>query len=127
MASLHISSSSGVCSGQFSQLVGLTCYAKKNRNLTLGLCGFSENRESDGSSDVDAGAVVLFTCGHHFTQSTFTNVVLTNTVGEIGAGSSHLAVGKLPSTAALLQQYYTRQGFLPLACPKCVLNALHAQ
>lgn len=80
---------------------------------------------TDGTSTVDAGAVVLFTCGHHYTQATFTSSVLSNTLEEISS-SSHLASGKLPSTATLLQQYYTRQGLLPLACPKCVINVLRA-
>ncbi|KAL8577369.1 hypothetical protein ACOMHN_038273 [Nucella lapillus] len=73
----------------------------------------------------EEGAVVLFTCGHHFTQTTFTHVVLATALQELGTGSSSLATGcKLPATASLLQQYYRRHGPLPLACPKCVLNVL---
>ncbi|KAK7102561.1 hypothetical protein V1264_020760 [Littorina saxatilis] len=74
------------------------------------------------SHDAEAGAVVLFTCGHHFSQSAFNNVVLATSLQKLGAGSSD----KLPATAALLQQYYGREGLLPLACPKCVLNVLRA-
>ena len=85
--------------------------------------------EGDGSStDVEVGAVVLFTCGHHFTRATFTSGALAGSLQELGGGSSHLlpTSGKLPATAALLQQCYRRQGLLPLACPKCVLHVLRA-
>ena len=71
--------------------------------------------------------MVLFTCGHHFTRSAFSHVVLASSPQELGSGTSHLTPsGKLPATTALLQHSYSRQGLLPLACPKCVLHVLRA-
>ncbi|XP_076469360.1 uncharacterized protein LOC143299801 isoform X3 [Babylonia areolata] len=88
--------------------------------------------EGDDSDGGEPGTVVLFTCGHHFTQVAFTQVVLATSLQQLGSGSgsgSLSLVGgscKLPATASLLQQYYSRSGLLPLACPKCVLNVLTA-
>ncbi|KAJ8301898.1 hypothetical protein KUTeg_020885 [Tegillarca granosa] len=64
---------------------------------------------------------VLFTCGHFYTKKSFFDEVLVKFNRELSLGSS-----SLPESASLLTQYYSRQGLLPLACPKCVLNALHA-
>ena len=91
------------------------------------LVSLSDGGDDGSSADVEAGAVVLFTCGHHFTQSAFTDVVLATSLRELGTGTSHLTPsGKLPATVSLLQLYYRRPGLLPLACPKCVLNVLRA-
>ncbi|XP_041350104.1 uncharacterized protein LOC121369224 isoform X2 [Gigantopelta aegis] len=67
----------------------------------------------------DKSLAVLFTCGHHFTQQTFKNEVLVSLENELTDSPN-----KLPFTASLLKQYYSREGLLPLACPKCVLQAV---
>lgn len=63
---------------------------------------------------------VLFTCGHHYTRRNFMDEVMVKFNKELSQGPA-----SLPGSASLLMQYYCRQGLLPLACPKCVLNTLH--
>ncbi|XP_046583387.1 uncharacterized protein LOC124290643 [Haliotis rubra] len=84
------------------------------------------NRQNDGkdtqtdtTQPIDPDCAILFTCGHHFTRKTFTEEVLVSFDRELTEGPN-----KLPYSASVLKQYYSRQGLLPLACPKCVLNAL---
>ena len=61
---------------------------------------------------------VFFTCGHYYTRTAFEK--------ELNRFSKEMKTGqlKLPETGSLLAEYYTRKSSLPLACPKCVLNAL---
>nr|XP_022297301.1 uncharacterized protein LOC111106775 isoform X2 [Crassostrea virginica] len=73
----------------------------------------------------DTGATnhnsVLFTCGHYYTKQTFLEEVLVKFQRELAQGPA-----SLPSSAQVLVKYYSRGDLLPLACPKCVLNALHS-
>lgn len=64
---------------------------------------------------------VLFTCGHYYTKQNFLEEVLVKFQKELAHG--HASV---PSSAQVLVKYYNRGDLLPLACPKCVLNALHS-
>ncbi|XP_071082712.1 uncharacterized protein [Haliotis cracherodii] len=75
--------------------------------------------QTDTIQPDDPHSAILFTCGHHFTRTTFTDEVLVSFDRELTEGPN-----KLPYSATVLKQYYSRQGLLPLACPKCVLNAL---
>lgn len=64
---------------------------------------------------------VLFTCGHHYTRRNFMEDVTVKFNKELTEGPA-----SLPNSAAILTQYYNKQGLIPLACPKCVLNTLHS-
>ncbi|KAL5013415.1 hypothetical protein ScPMuIL_007685 [Solemya velum] len=73
-------------------------------------------------TDMDTQSnTVLFTCGHLYTKQKFVEDVLEKFTKELSHGPS-----KLPETASVLTSYYNRKGLLPMSCPKCVLNALHA-
>lgn len=63
---------------------------------------------------------VFFTCGHYYTKAAFEK--------ELSRFSREMASGqlRLPETTSLLTEYYRRKSKLPLACPKCVLNAVCA-
>ncbi|XP_029652973.1 uncharacterized protein LOC115226128 isoform X1 [Octopus sinensis] len=58
--------------------------------------------------------VVAFTCGHHFLEPSFKNDVLVN-LGHAVAKDK-----RLPRTAALLADCYSKLATVPLACPQCV-------
>lgn len=64
---------------------------------------------------------VLFTCGHYYTKQNFMEEVLVKFQKELSQGPD-----RLPNSAQVLQKYYTGSELLPLACPRCVLNALHS-
>ncbi|KAK3101004.1 hypothetical protein FSP39_000154 [Pinctada imbricata] len=66
-------------------------------------------------------AAVMFTCGHYYTKTAFIDDVLVKFHKELSQGPA-----SLPESAGILVQYYNRQGLLPLACPKCVVNAIHS-
>ena len=62
---------------------------------------------------------VFFTCGHYYTRTAFEK--------ELNRFSKEMKTDqlKLSETGSLLTEYYSRKSSLPLACPKCVLNALY--
>jgi hypothetical protein len=89
-----------------------------------GVSSSSSRASSGGDSDVTSSSganTVLFTCGHYYTKKTFMDDVLVKFNRELSQGPA-----RLPESVTVLTQYYSRQGLLPLACPRCVLNALHA-
>lgn len=74
--------------------------------------------ELDHMSQVSVNSSsVMFTCGHYFTQKLFTEEIVMKLNQE-------MTLGNMPNTGSLLVQYYNRKGFFPMACPKCVVNAL---
>ncbi|XP_063404631.1 uncharacterized protein LOC134688085 isoform X2 [Mytilus trossulus] len=75
--------------------------------------------ESRRSSSSEPNAVV-FTCGHNYTRQTFMEEIMTKFEKEITHGHT-----KLEKCGSILMQYYQRPGMLCVACPKCVVNALH--
>ena len=74
-----------------------------------------------GNDNQTYANAVLFTCGHYYTKKLFVEEVLVKFSSELSKGAV-----SLPESANVLVQYYNRQGLLPMACPKCVLNAIHA-
>ena len=79
------------------------------------------DRLDEQLDDTDQGQTTLalfFTCGHYYTKAVFKK--------EIDRFNKELKLGqvKLPESISLLTEYYSRKSSLPLACPKCVLNAL---
>ncbi|KAK6176559.1 hypothetical protein SNE40_014821 [Patella caerulea] len=71
------------------------------------------------SSEEQHQSAFFFTCGHNHPKQIFYQDVLSYFERELNSGAT-----KLPYSATLLSQYYKRQGCLPMACPKCVLNAI---
>jgi len=87
---------------------------KLSEQTTLGPLSIQEEGNCQDTN------VVLFTCGHHYTKRTFMDEIVVKFNKELSQGPN-----SLPDSATLLMQYYGRQELLPLACPKCVINAIH--
>lgn len=81
----------------------------------------SDTPSASGEGSQCANDAIVFTCGHYYSKKTFHEDILTKFNNELTALQSSL---RLPQSAALFSRYYRMDGFMPLACPKCVLNAL---
>lgn len=70
------------------------------------------------STQGHATLAVFFTCGHYYTNLSFTKEVerLENDTAVSGI--------KMSETLSLIKAYYSRKRGMPLACPRCVLGAL---
>ena len=81
----------------------------------------SRTDDVDDNGHIDRQCeAVLFTCGHHFTQQTFLQTVLPSFEANLLQAQNNL-----PHTARLLASYYRTKGYIPSACPQCVLSTLH--
>ncbi|GFO46551.1 X-linked retinitis pigmentosa GTPase regulator-like protein [Plakobranchus ocellatus] len=72
---------------------------------------------------------VVFTCGHHFSDRTFTSEAVNSLITELT--SSGPGRHQFPNTAALFKQLFSldalgsgNEVLMPSACPKCVLRGL---
>ncbi|XP_014665898.1 PREDICTED: uncharacterized protein LOC106807903 [Priapulus caudatus] len=75
-------------------------------------------QETDGS-DADDRQVALFSCGHNFARHVFADAVLGKLERSL-QGNAHVPA----QTAQLIVSMYKAPGFVPLACPDCVLREL---
>ncbi|XP_052092114.1 uncharacterized protein LOC127728604 isoform X1 [Mytilus californianus] len=79
-----------------------------------------ENLHMSRRSSSSEPNAVVFTCGHNYTRQIFIEEIMTKFEKEITDGHT-----KLERCGSILMQYYQRPGMLCVACPKCVVNALH--
>lgn len=66
---------------------------------------------------------VAFTCGHHYDRRTFQNNTMSQWQGIMGK----LPVPLPTSAEVFTTQYSKGEGFLPMACPRCVHSSLHLE
>ena len=66
---------------------------------------------------------IVFTCGHHYDRQTFQSTTIPQWLGIMGK----LPV-PLPTSAEVFSTQYSKgEGFLPMACPRCVHSGLHQE
>ncbi|XP_059167595.1 uncharacterized protein LOC131949741 [Physella acuta] len=63
---------------------------------------------------------VVFTCGHHYSESSFKSEIDHRLTAELTSSSQT----KLPNSAMLVKQILSKPGLKPSACPRCILHGL---
>lgn len=87
------------------------------QHITLSAADIEE-LQNDSANDLNQ-QVALFSCGHHFSQQQFEENVLPK------LETSLKDISDIPSqTVQLIVSMYKAPGFVPLACPNCVLAEL---
>ncbi|BFZ08491.1 hypothetical protein BsWGS_11531 [Bradybaena similaris] len=67
----------------------------------------------------NASKIIVFTCGHHYTDASFHSEALT-ALNRALTGD----VTKLPKSASLLKDILSQPGLKASACPKCILQGI---